>query len=232
MKKNIKTQIEGLELNGYFLIKETMDPVTFRSQGKVSLGRRDGSGTKKAYVSLIKEIEAEDEGMRPTVDVHINPDKMEDGVRIQGTLTTYWLLVPADDFDSVYPEVGAATDEESREDLARKIDTTKGYTIVWDEETKEWIVFGYITPLENDPYKVEISRGLNFRAVNVSPVKFGDIMIYNCDTCTEEETALPGDEVNITSGEFEGNEILLSTESFFTSTGDVYATGSLSTKHM
>ena len=230
MKKNIKTQIESLELNGYFLIKETMDPNTFRSQGKVSLGRRDGSGTKKAYVSLIKEIEAEDEGMRPTVDIHVN--NQEDGIRIQGTLPTYWLVAPTDDFDRVYPEVGAATDEESIEDLVRKIDITKGYTLLWDEESKEWVVFGYITPLESDPYKVEISRGLNFRAVNVCPVQFGDVMIYNCDTCTEEETALPGDEVDITLGEFEGNEVLLSTESFFTSTGDVYATGSLSTKHM
>lgn len=234
---NIKDMIAELSLSDFYIVRQSVDvtkmPVLISP--KVSLGRRNGSVIKKVYVDLYKELQDSEDGVRPTVAIHhfAGSKYSENGIRIQSTTGTYWLLKPEEDYDLIYPEQGAVSDYELEAvgDYVPEL----GYEVYWIPENQAWDIMGR----NSAGMQVFVGKASFIRAVDCHPILTKGVHVvdtsWKCDvlTISDEEILINQDQsIEISSGMYEGNKVVNSAQTIFTAVGEVYAVGTLQSKHV
>lgn len=237
----ISDKIQQLMLNDYYVVSQETDlsgtPVVFGK--KISLGRFNGKGIKDHYVKLYKE--ATDEGVKPSVRIHVYQDarRSETGILIQSTTKSFWMLAPTEDFDALYPaEAGqAASDSEFATDFV----PSKGYAIQWNAEQQKWNLFGF----NDKDTMVLIGRHTQLKALDVGITEVdlsvigkefdltGVTNYWHSNVVTSPDSPDVNVEagVDITSGKYEGQPIKNAERVVFTPLGDVFAFDSIQTSH-
>lgn len=237
----ISDKIKQLELNDYYVVSQETDlsgtPVVFGK--KVSLGRFNGKGIKEHYVKLYRE--ATDDGVKPSVNIHVYQDarRSETGLVIQSTTKTYWLLAPTENFDAIYPaSVGEA---KSDNEFSDNFVPSKGYAMQWNSDKQKWNLFGFN---ENDTM-VLIGRHVTLKALDVGITEVdlsvigkefdlsGVTHYWHSNIVTSPDSPDVDVEagVDITSGKYEGQSIKNAERVVFTPLGDVFAFDSVQTSH-
>ena len=237
----ISDKIQQLMLNDYYVVSQETDlsgtPVVFGK--KVSLGRFNGKGIKEHYVKLYKE--ATDEGVKPSVRIHVYQDarKSETGILIQSATQSYWMLAPTEDFDAIYPDTSGQASSDS--EFATDFVPSKGYAMQWSSEIQKWNLFGF----NESGTMVLVGRHSQLKALDVglTPVDLsvigkefdlsGTTNYWHSNIVTSPDSPDVSVEagVDITSGLYEGQPIKNAERVVFTPLGDVFAFDSIQTSH-
>ena len=237
----ISDKIKQLMLNDYYVVSQETDlsgtPVVFGK--KVSIGRYNGKGIKDHYVKLYKE--ATDEGVKPSVRVHVYQDarRSETGILIQSTTKSFWMLAPTEDFDAIYPDnTGQAV---SDSEFSDNFVPSKGYAMLWNSEKQKWNLYGF----NDQDTMVLIGRHTQLKALDVGVTDvdlsvigkefdLSGVSTYfhaNVVTSPDSPDVDVEDGVEITSGKYEGQPIKNAERVVFTPLGDVFAFDSIQTSH-